>query len=316
MLFRSINLLNHVPADVKATDLLRYVQRMFCLGIVKEPFDPDYELVPLGDLLAQAPTHDWTDRLLANPTKSQTTNRIGGFIQLNDGFEAPDGATNITLPPFTVAGTVDTYYDTIPLTVPGYYYVRALDCYYLLTDTYSALYFPQSQYIHDPDDDSRLNLDLGAANTTQVSMVQLDGDIRGGTMPFVALPGGSTLKPAKYPLLLMAYRGVYDLHSPPGKLPLASRAPYDMDGNVIGDYSLGWDGPLGIYAKWWKNWHQFLYNRTEVTARLTLTLPDILNFRFKHIIRIQNMNYFVKSLRVNFTQRGLEPVEAKLVSIV
>jgi hypothetical protein len=98
--------------------------------------------------------------------------------------------------------------------------------------------------------------------------------------------------------------------------PLASGIPWDGEGTLLGDYSLRWDGQYGMYESWWIGWHTMLKQGKRISLRLLLTVPDLINFNFEDKIRIGNMDYFVEKLRVTFTESGLAPVEANLVSVI
>lgn len=113
---------------------------------------------------------------------------------------------------------------------------------------------------------------------------------------------------------LMFYRGMeYDTDFE--LYPFANNDVYDSFGIQQWNYSLLWNSPYGLYEKWWKEWLLFLQHKKEVETTLCLTIRDLLNFNFEDKIRIDNMNYFVKELSVTLTQKGIQPVSAKLVTL-
>jgi len=140
-----------------------------------------------------------------------------------------------------------------------------------------------------------------------------------GTVTYTEIPAGGgdpeiVSQGNDCPDRITIYRGMapsFDL----GNYPLASGIAYDGDGTQVGDYSLRWDGDLGMYESWWIGWHTMLKEGKHVSMRLALTVPDILNFNLKTNPH-RNMDYFVAKLRVTFTDTGLAPVEASLISVI
>jgi hypothetical protein len=80
-------------------------------------------------------------------------------------------------------------------------------------------------------------------------------------------------------------------------------------------YSLGWEGPYGLYEKWWKNWDQMLRDGKLVTRNFLLPPDELHNFTFDQKVRVDNKDYFVQSLRYQVTLRGISEVRAVMLSV-
>jgi hypothetical protein len=115
---------------------------------------------------------------------------------------------------------------------------------------------------------------------------------------------------------LMIYRGMRTDAGPGNSYPYANATAYDpATQSESFDHSLHYDGEKGIYKLYGENWMDFLKKKKIVTMRLKLTVADILNHKESDKVRIGNMNYFVKSMRINVSGSGLGLTECELVSI-
>lgn len=116
--------------------------------------------------------------------------------------------------------------------------------------------------------------------------------------PEVAVHGKNIFEDIDKPhefLRLTIYRGMQTVD---GQLyPYANSINYDQAGIRIGDYSLDWAGPYGVYEKFWKGWRQVLGSKLEVTMDLVLPIKEVLTFDHSQKIRIANQNYFIKALK-------------------
>lgn len=117
---------------------------------------------------------------------------------------------------------------------------------------------------------------------------------------------------------LMIYRGYRDYHGSgvSGTYPYANATAYDPDTETESfNHSLHYDGEKGIYNTYGKEWMTFLRTKKIVKRYLKLTVADILNHKEYDKVRIGNMNYFVRSMRINVTSSGLGLTECELVTI-
>jgi len=114
---------------------------------------------------------------------------------------------------------------------------------------------------------------------------------------------------------LMFYRGTYPA-VPSGTYPYGNTLSYIDDGTEPFTYSLRWNGASGLYNRWWKQWHAALTGK-NVTVTLALPVAEVVSFSFEDKVRILNMDYMVKRIRVSRPlRRGIVLVEASLVSTI
>lgn len=89
--------------------------------------------------------------------------------------------------------------------------------------------------------------------------------------------------------------------------PLASAEAVDYGGLSVGNYSLRWDGPQGLYQVWHKPWLDFRSRTETVTRSLRLRLADLLQLdpRRKVLIRAAEGTTlaFWKTITVTISQR-------------
>jgi hypothetical protein len=101
-----------------------------------------------------------------------------------------------------------------------------------------------------------------------------------------------------------------------GTYPYANATAYDPANEAdTFDHSLHMDGVKGIYERYGKEWIYFMMRKKVVTRRMNLSILDVLNYRDTDKVRIDTMIYFIKSMRLSFSDDGMDPVECELVSI-
>lgn len=131
----------------------------------------------------------------------------------------------------------------------------------------------------------------------------------GSTPPSI----NSTIPPP--PFQFTIYRGT-TIDNNGHQIPFASAAPYDNYGFTIGKVSLFMNGEFGVYQNYLRRWHEMQRFGKQISVSLNITLAQLLSFSFKDKIRIDNMDYFVQSMKVRFSKQGLLPVSAELISII
>lgn len=330
----SINLQNHV-SKTKASEWLRKLMSDFCLGLFYNHFNRTLRLIPIRDLLGKVAKYDWTDRALSDVTIITGTRGPETFDYKQDGGDAAfEAFFKGKEPLITVVAEFDTFYDLLSdgtySFIDGLYYIRCAGGYYyyyqalpaspfffagallgpapeLTGDVYECLLPPFFDFWH-----------YGGIGTV------LHADAPNGCMPQCRIPGTVTYTPtggdevvqsADTPDRLMLYRGMqYDKDA--AYYPLACSTVWSSYLNTqVGEYSLRLQDSNGIYATWWKAWHTLLRDGKNVTTRLHLSVPDIINFDFEDKVRIGNQEYMVKRLRISISGRGMAPVEADMVSV-
>jgi hypothetical protein len=112
------------------------------------------------------------------------------------------------------------------------------------------------------------------------------------------------------------YRGFREFPLSSNPFPYANNSAYDpANEDETFDHSLHYDGERGIYALYGREWMEFMKLKKIVKMRFVLPMQMILNYREWQKIRVDNMNYFVKSMKSTATATGSAPVEGELVSI-
>lgn len=322
-----INLKNHV-STTKAGAFLKKVIRLFCLFPDYKFLERSIDLKTCDDIIQQPVKYDWSDRIL-NELKLLESEPIPGGFQYKQDFE--DEWVQIWKEPeeiLTYLGTVDTLADIPafdPANIIETYYVKSRNWFYhqlnisgagvtvipmiepvlinLIKDENSFVYDPELAHIHTEVRQEKF-FRAQLANPPWIHAAIYTE----GTIPHKD-------KFHDFNDRLIMYRGYYPTMSW-ADYPFASSHNYNQDEQRIGDYSLVWNGPDGIFEKFWKRWFDMLTHKKEAEATLNLSLRDILNFSFADKIRIHNQNYLVKKLKLTFTMDGIKPSTAHLITTV
>jgi len=77
---------------------------------------------------------------------------------------------------------------------------------------------------------------------------------------------------------ILFYRGLQN-DNQGNTYPFATHSNTDLDGNVIGNYTLEWDGVRGLYETWWKEITTLLMSTRVVTKTVRLNIQDILEMK-------------------------------------
>jgi hypothetical protein len=304
-----IDLRNHV-SDSPSGEFLKKLLRHFCLNLDITDGGRVAEITPCKELVLRPEKHDWSAK--ANPDYEIDED---GAFPVTLGYESDPndilfvGDTGQVYQGYQ--GEVEKLSDIDESSPAGVYYVYSLNHFYFKSDLLGGFVVPLTSahisYKSGLDGQSFLSkLSYVGWMFTDTPIPNLRPAVKTeGTIPLLNQVN-------KFSDKLIFYRGM----QPDGayEAPYASSHVYDSEENIIGEYSLLWNGPHGMYEQWWKEWFFFLMNKREVSMPLNLTLADIMNFRFSDKIRIDNQNYFVRSLQITLTMRGLAPCKAQLMS--
>lgn len=328
----TINLQNHVSKTGSAA-LVRKVMGAFCLGIFYNPWNKVLRLIPIQTIINRPPKHDWTRKALHEPVVSSSASQPEVLCwKRDDGDDAWDHYDKY-MKPANVDAVLATW-DEILTQPAGTYYITDRHAYYLKTTTPTTRYFFKHQTLGCAPKETGKPAFEAECQALWDAFLYGEGQtpIPNGNydlVPHCRIPGNVEYKytpsgggdpeirqqEADVPDRITIFRGMYpDFDGQ--DYPLASGLPWDGDGNLIGDYSLRWDGQYGMYESWWKGWHNMLRNGKNVSIKLRLNLADILAFNFEDKVRIHNQDYFVKKMRISLTPRGIAPVEMQLVSTI
>lgn len=114
---------------------------------------------------------------------------------------------------------------------------------------------------------------------------------------------------------LLIYRGLDETAYPGISYPFATPDEFDTRGAVVGTHSLRWDGPRGLYEKFWKRWLDFLGSTRKVERKLRLTAADIFNLDLTQQVRIENVNYLIGKINVAISVGGISPARCELYTV-
>ncbi len=331
-----IDLANHLP-KISGTALLRHFMGLFCLGLIYNPFMRTLRLVPLKKILSSAPAFDWTSKQADSHVISyddDTTPVTLGYQDPDDRIQAYFQRLNEEPTQAEVVATVASLPDLDATTIPGIYYVRSESSYWR-----RIIGLGGPRVLHWGGKLDKAPVESGSPEFVATMQPLYDAPVpfiwgqaaadawsfrapvidQPGTITYIV--GSDTVEQRNNnPLRFTVYRGFrtggpyagYQSRS----MPYAAATPYNNIGIPVGSLSVRWEGAYGLYEQWWKGWHQMLRDGKTVTMRFRLTLTDLVNFEFDKKVRVNNMDYIVKKLRVSINQSGMLPAEAELVSII
>lgn len=333
----TLNLRNHVP-KTKSTELLKVIMSDFALGLFYNPWSSTLRLIPLNDLITRVPAHDWTHALLAGPFVQHDNSTTPVRFAFKEPADKSRERYSKFGKPAVVVGTVADMPALDATSTEGYYYVTSEAQYWrrvigaggprvLQYGDFYSVPVEEGDPVFETDGAPLLDLHVPFVHSQatpdtwmlRAPVIEAPGTIKYSYLDDVGDPVPVT-QSNDNPLRFTVYRGMAFGSPYAGyqdyAVPYASASPYGPGSGVYGTMSLRWDGEYGLYARQWKRWHNMLLRAKTVTARLSLSLVDLIEFNFEHKVRIQNMDYLVKSLKVSITPAGLSPVEAELVSVI
>jgi hypothetical protein len=324
----TINLQNHV-SQTASSALIRKIMGSFCLGLFYNTWSRTLRLIPVRDLLGRAPKHDWTEKQLVPHTIATNVaqpeiicwqeDESDGAWEWYRKYPKPENVAGEVTWAEMVSGPVGNYF----ITDRHAYYAKAPSRILFLHQTLGCA--PKEEGKPKFEAQCPALWDAFRYGEGQSAIANAKYDLIphcriAGTVSYMAVPpGGGDPEPVSQendiPDRITIYRGIGP-NFEDDDYPLASGIRFDGKGNEVGDYSLRWDGPNGMYESWWVGWHTMLKQGKKVTMRLNLSLTDLINFNFEDKVRIGNIDFLVEKLRVNFNDQCLNPVEATLISVI
>lgn len=314
----------HLPA-LKCAEFLKMLAAQWCLGVFTNIFSQRIALIPLRDVLRRPPAHNWSEYAIGDqPLDSRdSAPNVFGYP---DQESLPGAADPHLLPLYKTVAEYATAAETLPV---GYYYVESETCIFHIIRQIPGTTFQEQHYVH-----RAVHLDAADKPLDGVMGAVFDGQNYCRTQSGITRyrpkddgSGGTTHELAKEdaPAALVLYRGwssgdpksrnhVWEPSSAP-----ATRSDIYTDGVSVGtsEVSLMWFGEYGLYEKWHLQWSTLLRNGKHVTQMFDLPVSALTEFSFQDKIRVANMDYFVKKLRINTpTGHGRVLVEASLVSVI
>lgn len=324
----TINLKNHVP-DITAADFLKGWMRIFALGLFFDSFSRKAELVPIRNLLLRAAKHDWSDKLLRGSTIDRQKDNVPENVQ----FEIPSEDEYFTVIEDHFTGIPEPFFevDDFPqmnaiIGNPGfgYFYVRRKAQYYAFTlnGINTELRLIHCDLGEEPERDKDYeyisrpaplidyffgNDSYSPRNFPFVDFPLGPLTVAPCTMQLVTIPGVDQQE-AKLPFRWMVYQGM----SPDQNGDLYPRATL----NESATHGFTYQGENGIFNTYWREWFQMLRYGKTVNVELKLSFSEFNRFNFQDKIRLNNIDYFIKSMKVSFDSSGLLPVKCELISVI
>lgn len=326
----TINLANHVPPGT-ATEILKKVMAQWCLGLFTNVFNRTQRLVPLQALLQRPPAHDWTAHVISDNEldAADTPPLVFNYDQpeeLPHGVPAPEAIATVfnTLPDFNAA---------LPL-ADGFYYIET-EMMIVQVDN-SWPFQPRYAWLQHRGvilgDGERLDTGMTTLlhinfseyyNAPVVASRFYEGTDSNGDPVFER-------QVTEPPVALFFYRGYNDtglaqelpvscnhVWNPNEAAGVRLDITVDTTPEATASRSLNWFGPYGLFETAHKTWAYMLRDGKPVTLQLSMPVADLVAFSFEDKVRIQNMDYFVKKLRVGKPLgRGRVLVEASLISTI
>lgn len=322
----------HVP-KVKSTEFLKSVMAQFGLGLFTNIFNRTLRLVPMQAILRRPARHDWTAYRLYG-TQIEESDDVPDGYNYEQAVELPPGVPTAT--DLQLFLSVVDFTDARPTLPAGYYYIEALllivELKYigLVNVITRAWQYHRGVYFGNDNpriSDMGLHAELADGNDMYDSMVQVSRfhevvEVSGTTYEF---------RYEDYPVALMLYRGMQEQNTGENRFPLACNHVYltkktggerswitIFDTPVTqSEISLNWFGEYGLYNTWHRLWDTMLRTGKPVTFSFSLPIDLLIEFAFDEKIRVDNMEYLVKRLRVKrLLGAGRIEVEAQLFSVI
>jgi hypothetical protein len=330
----TINLRDHVPS-ITCTDYLKRISSTFCLGIFLDTATKVIRLIPLQKVLSAPAKHDWTNKVHHGYTIDHKLAEVpADFAYAEDSRDSRFAWLNSLQPPTTFQ-VVDTYAEMFAGS--GNYYVKNLESYWQRGARtfmmYKSLGIAPSEEIFSKKrgqaDTNPPRMETQMQPLIDVFAYSIKPPHTYNQLPRIDQPGTVEYKDGKddddvdiwkeqrseMPVRFTFYRGIYE-DGAGNNYPMGCAIRYDAINNELGQYSLNWDGDNGVYATWWRRWHNMLLYGKHISRRITLSPSDLNSFQFDHKVRIGNMDYIIKSIKVNVGSNGLLPCDVSMVSVV
>jgi len=113
---------------------------------------------------------------------------------------------------------------------------------------------------------------------------------------------------------LLFYRGVAQ-DSIGGDYPFASADDTELDGTVVGDYTLYWHGTKGLYKKWWEKYANFLLTTYHVEFYFLLDVTDFLNLDLSKKIKVFDQRFFIDKLSFDLNNQVTDKILVKALML-
>lgn len=333
----------HLPADMILTDFLKEVAKYAFCGIFVDQVAKTITLMPYKYLLMNATRHNWTAHQLRDYEVEQDNELPEAIGFDRDGADQYFDNNFVTTETLIEDGAyIADYYKrggnpNLHGLIDGYYHVKRDNTVMRYDPSKNWLAERWSKFSHKFKE-----FFVGGKGDKWLSKVipmwSDSYEYSFGANPFTySLPRADVqlniqlhLEDDDKPeiltgklsnIRLMMYRGMRYTVNPDSSMtsddyPYANATAYDPATQLEDfQHSLHYDGVGGMVETFGAEWIAFMQTKKTVRRPLKLPLQDILNFREMDKVRIGNMDYFIKSLKISVNQHGINPTECVLVSI-
>ncbi len=322
----SFSLNKHVPA-LKCSEFLKKLTAQWCLGFFTNVFDRRVRLLSLQEVLSRPPKHNWSEYALS-PAPISEGDDVPGYYN----YEQPN-----TLPPdwppvedMTLIPTYEEYAAGAPW-AQGYYYIETNNIAFYVDATGFAQ--PGVRYFRGVRPGSGSDFEAGMESVfDQFASFLAQGEFTGWHAVPDTTPQEYEYQDNDYPIALLAYRGLQDYIISSGQSPVVAgnvwldgvgspgdRLQITTDGAAGPEAtrSLHWFGDYGLYNTAHRTWSEMLITGKHVTQSFALPIASLTTFSFEDKIRVANMDFFCKRIRVRkLLDRGKVLVEASMISVI
>lgn len=330
----------HIMApDVSAADLIRTLCARFCLAPVLSTRERRLALLPCEDALSGPARIDWTSRTDPNALRGRAIEEIPQAFR-DDEVSDPyldRFPLNITGRSITVYETLaDAQADLGPSDTGRALYISSLgeyfEFYYFVCP--DPIEFPECASIPSQLFGS-LGKDAGAITPTATPVLS-------GVGSALAMATRAEFQGAPYSLLnqnlyhpsaytplvspwnggarpadirFMLYRGL-QADADAQLYPLASSTTYNYAEEEIGQMSLQWSGPYGLYATWWQRWSLALQRMRPVVMATRLSAADLAQLDWFAKVRIGQHVFLPKRIQVTLTASNILPARVEYMQLL
>ncbi len=299
-------------------NFLKDILKMFCCSLIPRS-DGKVDIIHNQSILESTDIIDWSDKLVGSPNIS-----IEKGKRYDYGYQSE------------ITGSEDEYHpllDSIDelllgTTAPGIYQISTTGEIYEKVDesSYKLLSSNLGGNTSQADDDVE-SFNMNSASKPISMKVDeywwLNSNIIRGNWYIPEFPGaGDRYKNDSAPYLAFN-RGYYNLiqkvteTSPAGyisRYPLLTPYVRDMAGNKVGNYSLAWEGPDGLIAKFHSGYKAYVEKDKHILkGNFLLTELDLKNINYEKKYHVRGMNYFVEKIEVILKKKSISLARVKLV---